>query len=220
MTDAREHLNRSGPMPTALPVALQVPTERGSADGQVTTTAAETPAIRPQAESSSAPDLSSEGKPTSTVELAEPKEAVAAVEPERSTPPIPAVDPEATKEASRSPETSPVEPAPDEEAVLASLAEAKTPPAPPKADTPPKPTNQVAETIAKAGPVAAIYPSAQGAEPAHTHHIHTTSKVKPTPQASAVADEAKTWRRPCLRRLVRRVWKIGEFANPPTAAPH
>jgi hypothetical protein len=37
---------------------------------------------------------------------------------------------------------------------------------------------------------------------------------------AATGGEAKAWRRPSLRRLVRRVGKLGEFADPPTAKPH
>ena len=227
MTDAREHLDRSGPMPSVLPVALQVPTQPASADRQVKMTAGESPAASSSSgASSAASDNASKAKPTVAVDLAEPTNPIAssvAVEPERPMPPIPAVDPldrpETAEGADRS-EVSSVEPAPDDEAVLASRAEAGTTLASAEAETSPKPTNQLAETSAKTGSVAVVLPSPQGAEPAHTHHIHTTLKVKPTPQASAGAGEAKAWRRPCLRRLVRRVGRLGEFADPPTAAPH
>ncbi len=39
-------------------------------------------------------------------------------------------------------------------------------------------------------------------------------------KAAPTAASKKTWRRPCLRRLIRRIGKLGEFANPPTAQPH
>ncbi len=52
-------------------------------------------------------------------------------------------------------------------------------------------------------------------------HVHPSAQVAPTAQSVAKpAAPAKTWKRPCLRRAVRKVWKLGEYATPPTAAPH
>ncbi len=51
--------------------------------------------------------------------------------------------------------------------------------------------------------------------------VAPSSQAKPSAQSAATPTGAtKTWRRPCFRRLVRRMCKLGEFANPPTAAPH
>jgi hypothetical protein len=55
-----------------------------------------------------------------------------------------------------------------------------------------------------------------------------TSLSKPSPQATTTTASpqsggtpaATTWQRPCLRRLVRKVCHLGEYADPPTAAPH
>ncbi len=53
--------------------------------------------------------------------------------------------------------------------------------------------------------------------------VLASPQVVATPQSQKAAptgEAKKTWRRPCLRRLIRRVGKLGEFANPPTALPH
>lgn len=58
--------------------------------------------------------------------------------------------------------------------------------------------------------------------------VLASPQVAPSPQAKPSAQDhatvapatAQTWRRPCLRRLVRRMFSLGEFANPPTAKPH
>jgi hypothetical protein len=82
--------------------------------------------------------------------------------------------------------------------------------------TPPKPSPQVAPSP-QARPSPQVKPTSQAVP---------TSLSKPSPQASPSAQScestptATTWQRPCLRRLVRKVCCLGEYANPPTAAPH
>ena len=46
--------------------------------------------------------------------------------------------------------------------------------------------------------------------------------ARSTPQSSAAQPASSTtaWQPPSVRRLVRRMWKLGEFASPPTAKPH
>ena len=50
--------------------------------------------------------------------------------------------------------------------------------------------------------------------------VLASPQVGPSPQSAAQPTAAKTWKRPCLRRLIRRMCKLGEYANPPTAQPH
>ena len=61
-----------------------------------------------------------------------------------------------------------------------------------------------------------------GQTPSQPPPVLASPQVEASPQSPVVSATKvkKTWRRPCLRRLVRRVWKLGEFANPPTAQPH
>ncbi len=72
------------------------------------------------------------------------------------------------------------------------------------------------------GPVLAspqIQPTSQ-AKP--TPQARPTSQAKPTPRAQASPQSGikATKQRPCLRRMVRKKFKLGEFASPPTAQPH
>lgn len=226
MSDPRGQLNRSGPSPTALPVALQVPSDRASSDRLVMTTAAETttdgPA--PSAGSSSGDSLASStvppdfgGKPSRPGEdevnplppAAEPGTEAAIA---NRMPQVPLVDPLADASASTTASRtgSKDDPASDDLAVKASTPEAETTEMAQAAKST-QSTAQVKETSKVVLPPNGVYPSPQAEPP------KPTSQVKPSPQAQPTAH---TWKRPCLRRLVRKVCKMGEFADPPTAAPH
>jgi hypothetical protein len=79
----------------------------------------------------------------------------------------------------------------------------------------PAPTPQ---SCSKPAPAPQVKPTSQA--------VPTSLSSKPSPQASpssqtcATAPAATTWQRPCLRRLIRKCCGLGEFADPPTAAPH
>ena len=252
MTDARAGLNRPGAEPTALPVALQVPSERGFADRAVTPTNAESirPATAPRStgsEDSSTPpgrDLvasSTPGIPDFGGKPSRPGE-------DEVNPLPPAAEPNAPAAvASRMPELPtidprerPTTPGPEAKAEPVDVAtqdeqavKAATPPVGPDPldSTQPvsystEPTTQVAE--ASKGPAPApettVSATPQTIPPKpHTHvkpsAVKPTSQVKPSPQSEA-APASHAWKRPCLRRLIRKVCKLGEYANPPTAAPH
>ena len=67
--------------------------------------------------------------------------------------------------------------------------------------------------------------SQQGEQP---QPVLASPQAQPTPQtarghssvAKADSTMTRTWRVPSVRRLVRRIGGLGEFANPPTAKPH
>ena len=64
----------------------------------------------------------------------------------------------------------------------------------------------------------AVRGSTQGQQPPP---ILASPQFAASPQSQVTPTAAtKTWRRPCLRRLVRRMCHLGEFATPPTAKPH
>ena len=220
VTDARQQLNRSAPEPTVLPVALQVPSERASSDRRVTPTTAEGPPddqplppnwaidrmVRPTSGSASpatpAPSLDLGGKPAAPGEdevnplppATEPAPGQVA-EGTAGTPPVPSVEPPAARPVAEPSASTPppAEASPASNSPTTQATQATSP-------APVKPTS------------ARVLASPQGEAP------EPTLMVGPSPQAGAPT--AKTWKRPCFRRLVRKVGKLGEYANPPTAAPH
>jgi hypothetical protein len=69
-------------------------------------------------------------------------------------------------------------------------------------------------------PVAKSTPQAvPKAKPVPTSLTKPSAQAAPSAQSPAKPTET-TWQRPCLRRLIRRCCQLGEFADPPTAAPH
>jgi hypothetical protein len=82
-----------------------------------------------------------------------------------------------------------------------------------------------------ASPQVAVKPTPQAVakpvvKPTSQSHPVPTSLSKPSPQtapsaqSSETTETATTWKRPCFRRLIRKVCGLGEYADPPTAAPH
>ncbi len=236
MTDTREHLNRSDNVPTALPVALQVPTDRPASESDRMVKAAGAENVADQAPSRpiddqanaapSVPDFG--GKPARPGEdevnplppAAEPGTPEAIV---NRMPQIPAVDPLSNPPAepkAPEPASSAVVAASDDQAIKASTPpdDTKPPVEGPKPVEAPKPaTSQIVETSKIASPTPPVYASPQSSPPKPTVVVKHAPHVKASPQGAAFSE---TWKRPCLRRLVRKVCKIGEFADPPTAAPH
>ena len=241
MTDNREHLNRSGPSPTSLPVALQVPSDRMTADRQVTPTSGETisqppsqarvsdgdAATKPSEEvvATSSRPIDFGGEPSKPGEddvnplppAAETGTPAAVV---NRMPPTPSIDPMSSPSAERQASISGSDDnsASDDQAIKASAppVEATSPVAP---DVPKPTSKQAVVTPQVVTPTSKVYASPQGPAPDPAKHVHPTSQAKPSPQ-SASATDTHHWQRPCLRRLVRRVCKMGEFADPPAAAPH
>lgn len=67
----------------------------------------------------------------------------------------------------------------------------------------------------------AVRGSYQGSQP-RPQPVLASPQVEASPQSASVATTGgtKTWQRPCFRRMIRRQFKLGEFASPPTAQPH
>jgi len=232
-TDARVWLDRGSEEPALLPVALQVPTS----DRAVLPTSAEVVAPTPSAPPVN-PTLAEGAKAADTLELPAP----AAPEPLLNVPAAPmaakaadvtappVVDPtEATRAGAGAPaprERPRLESPPDAPAASAEKKPTPTVPATPD-DQPVKSAPPIDPTKALTLPdptLPASYSTATGQSgvAATMHHVgpvHASPQVSPTAQ-STVPAPAKKWKRPCLRRAVRKVWKLGEYANPPTAAPH
>ena len=84
----------------------------------------------------------------------------------------------------------------------------------------PRPTAQsVPRPTAQSIPRPIIKPTAQS-QPVPTSLSRPSPQATPSAQSGATSASETTWQRPCLRRLVRKVCKLGEYADPPTAAPH
>jgi hypothetical protein len=241
MTDTREQLNRSGPLPTSLPVSLQVPSNRVAADRQVTPTSGET--ISPAPTQAQNTDGDAATKPSEEVvatssrpidfggEPSKPGEdEVNPLPPAAETgtpatvvnrmPPTPSIDPLSSPSTDRpaSSSGSDDKSASDDQTIKASTPPVET--TSPVAPEPPKqPTTQVVTAPQVVTPTSTVYASPQGPPPKPTSQIIPSSQAKPSPQGASATD-TNHWQRPCLRRLFRRVCKMGEFASPPTAAPH
>jgi hypothetical protein len=276
-TDARAGLNQKvGPEPTTLPVALQVPTERRTADGAVAPTAAE--AAGPRKPSSRVSDIgvlaTTGNDPESAVKqtdfggtpskpgedeinplppAAEPGSAAALA---NKMPELPAVDPlQQVKVAGPEPAATVTGPKSDPLAAIAPETRDSAPANPPSNPIPasglPEPTfpasyttqsTQPAPVQNPAAPQASVQASAapaQAPSPGKTkfceamkswvrsHHVLASPQSEPvscvtaSPQSDVCpACGHHEWKRPCLRRLVRKSFNLGEFADPPTAAPH
>jgi len=242
MTDTREQLNRAGPLPTPLPVALQVPSERVTSDSLVTPTSGEAVTQSPSQTTSSDADASTKpseavtvaassappdfgGKPAGPGEdevnplppAAEPDTAAAVA---NRMPPVPSVDPLSSTSTDR-PATNPASDdaaASDNQAVKASSPpDDSTSPVPPP--MPKQPTTQVVETSRVMCSTQTVFASPQSPPPKPSSQVKPTSQAKPSPQGAGPTTGFE-WKRPCLRRLVRKVCHLGEFADSPTAAPH
>ncbi len=237
LTDARSASSRSLVEPSFLPVALQLPQNR-VADSAVTPTNVELPASQPDVPNTDAasssptePQLADKPVEARNAEATTPKENTAEPAPE-----VPTVDP---RERPRLPAT-----------VADSTGTARDDQPEPKATESAQPSeSELAERpprtdsrAVKATPTAADPENSLGLPPATLPASYTSRQsiavrgttqspqpppvlaspqVEASPQSSVVPTRAtKTWRRPCLRRLVRRMCNLGEFANPPTAKPH
>ena len=226
MTDARAGLNQGVPEPTALPVALQVPTDRAVTPANAEAVQPDPPARSSANDAGSSPPPGRDspssdipdfgGKPSAPGEdevnplppAAEPGPPAAAVE---RTPQLPMVDPR--DRPSVDPTNPTAGPPSDEKAVQAANQPAD--PLEPTSGSA-QPTTQVAKPIEIQAPPKPVLASPQSAPPKPSSQVTPTSQVKPSPQS----ETTHAWKRPCLRRLIRKVCKLGEYANPPTAAPH
>jgi len=238
VSDAREQLNRAVASPSYLPVALQVPTGRAASDNQVTPTGAEavygggTTASTDSAPALSvnAPIIESAGSNVSVTYLggkpSSPGTEEASSLPSSAEPTAPTIT------VGRMPEVPAVDPLMDraatEKATTNSEEQEPKPASPsPEAVKPTAPISETAQVAPAQSPT--VYASPQSAPVRPTAHVHLSPQVKPSPQVQPTSQvkpspqsetTAKTWKRPCLRRMVRKMWKLGEFADPPTAAPH
>jgi len=229
-TDARAglYLGRGPADPPFLPVALRVPT-----DASITTTAAKSD-VTPSA---GMPDPVAAGLRKPTDEGMNPASAARteAAKPVNPMPDVPAINPRPS--SNESPAPSPAAEPEQAEAAASDVAgdegDAKTAQA---AATPADPARSLGlpEPTLPVSYVRRETMSAPGHGHAHTHtHAATAGPVLASPQvaptskvggappsAVGATPAAKKWQRPCLRRLVRKTWKLGESACPPTAKPH
>ena len=211
MTAARPASQRETAEPSLLPVALQVPTDKSVA-------AASAEVVSEPAPSADGPKPEADPAPSANTPDAV---ASAAIRPghENGYPLPQAAGGDPIKVAAGMPEVPTVAPIAKPEAVAAQVA-------PTGADPfqslglpgPLLPASYVRrDTMAARGTTQSPAP-APGPVLA-SPQVQPTARVAPTPQSSK-APAAKTWKRPCFRRLIRRMCKLGEYANPPTAKPH
>ena len=234
-TDARAGVNRyNGSEPSTLPVALQVPTDTAVTPTNAETIRTDVPATAPVPDFGGKPSKPGEDEVNPLPPAAEPGTPAAIA---NRMPEVPAVDPLAAPKV-ETPEPSAANPAVKAAAVVAPTADDKTV----------QVNSSSSDASRPAGLPEATMPASYGVAQVDTktittgHHHKATSAVMATPQSdpkppvtptsqAKPSEQSETcteknccegqgWKRPCLRRLVRRVCKMGEFASPPTAAPH
>ncbi len=248
-TDARASLNRVGPEPTALPVSLQVPTDNAvtptSAEAVTSgspRSATETPKSVGSDTLAGAPSRALDfggipSKPGEDEVNPLPPAAEPAAPPTASVnrmPELPAIDPrERPRLGDPAPNLASTAPNPNQEPALAQTSDdhavkAITGPADPTSMTAsPEATVPASYSThhhsAKAQKTVLASPQGLPSPPPPK----PTPQAKPSPQGLATSQSCEEttckyhkWKKPCFCRLVRKILKQGEYANPPVTMAH